>query len=1479
MKRKISLISLISLVVVAAVATVIVIMSAIGFKFPNIPILSSLFGNEEQLTVSIDNGSSVDSIEGHSTAFTATTSVVPDNFSWKSDDDDLLTIITNEDGSATVTAGFVDEETTANLTYTAAYGTQVQSETVEVNVKLFDDPNFTTTYTIADNEHTASAKFANGTGVYGFKKTVELYVKPVDGYALSMVKVNGKTLKFSKEDYVFQNGSYYVSFPSHCLETESEIELVYSKIKVSFAYDDEYVDVVQPTGQYKMGGVYRFSAKLKSAYTDKLVLQVFVNGEYIEVDENGKYEFTVSKAFTQIKIKAVSPLSLSIEVERNTDEAGTSKQLSLTTFSANAAIVAKMSYAKAKTDTDYQFGVRLYDGSKFLCRMDIRLQNGVLTLFPSTDSSKAYTYTNPAAVKAALAGKGLKIVIIRRGTDYYVFTDDGKGNYVYAFDITLKGDEPYTKIGFGVQPTISTGDTVSCEMTYYDGATDYKNLMSLVPEKIAEDPNDFVITVTRNTDSAGTSVQKKLTAESANAVTVAEMTYSKAKTDSDYQFGVRLYDGNTFASRIDIRLKDGVMTLFPSSNKAVTYTYEDTDAVKAALARDGLTVVIVRQGTSYAVWTNDGNGNYVLAFETTIKGESPYTKIGFGVQSNIDTGDKAACHITYHDGETDFYKVMQSRIGAISTKLNVSTSNGTARAVVSGLANTYQFGDTVNFKVALAAGLNPETTFISSVKVNGVTISAVNGVYSTVLMSDHLDISVTVVIKGEAATLTVNDQNATVTFISGDPSNVKVCDELSFTVAADEYYTLSKVLYNDEELTAVDGVYTIQIQSLSCVLEIQTQSRIYSATHKENADQRTVTAGSQAQSVMFVNLKFSDLAEISSADSAWCIDIRLNSGTADVPNGKFYALSMVYRKGSLYLSNRSAYGVTFANASAVLAKLDSAEGYDMILVRDGSNLDVYADDGNGNIGYMASFGTGLGDNGYSLIGYEANCPSAVEGCMTRANVETGRTRQISWTNYDGYTSDELTTLAMKELGLTVEPTDSKIYSKVHTANADQLAVTAGDSTKSILFVNLKFSDLEEIATDASTWIIDLRLNAENGSGNATGKFFAVSMVWNKGTLYLSNRKASGVTFADPSYVISKLNSTEGYNMIIVRDDADLKVYAENSDGNIVYMTSFSDKLGTYSGWTKLGYEANYQQSIDGCMTKENVETRRTRQLSWTNYDGCTEEKLEELITKQLGDSVKLAVVPEVTVTSEGETKLATVTGLKASYTIGETVSFSVAANNGDVAKAVKVNGNAVAATEGVYSCKLTTTALVIDVTVTSKLEYTELKIDVKGAGPTDTAAFQEKFTASSTNAVIVTKMKYAKAATDTDYQFGVRIFKGKDFDARFDIKYDGTNMTFSSTKRGSQTYTYTNVDRIKSALAGEGLTIVAVRQGTNYTVYTDDGTGTFVQAFTATLDGNAAYTRIGFGCQKNIASGDVVSGDIYYFDNTINWEIALASLE
>lgn len=260
------------------------------------------------------------------------------------------------------------------------------------------------------------------------------------------------------------------------------------------------------------------------------------------------------------------------------------------------------------------------------------------------------------------------------------------------------------------------------------------------------------------------------------------------------------------------------------------------------------------------------------------------------------------------DGDTySIPNVTGDVIIIVTTKLieytvDVNATNATVNGITDGQEIAY--GEDLTFTVNANTGY--ENVKVSAT-VGGENVTVANSGNSYTISDIDGNVVITVTASQIVYDVTVNAENATVTV----DESIAYGDTLEFTVKAEEGYTVTKVMVNDEEVTAgSDGIYTVENITSDVTIVVTTEISTYTVSVAENdhaqvnfVGETTVQHGGQVQFTVTV-------------DNGYVLNrVYLNNNVSNVltPDGEgLYTISNITSDTVIHIGlNRETYSVSF----------------------------------------------------------------------------------------------------------------------------------------------------------------------------------------------------------------------------------------------------------------------------------------------------------------------------------------------------------------------------------------------------------------------------------------------------------------------------------------------------------------------------------------------------------------------------------------
>lgn len=432
-------------------------------------------GEEEDVATVTLSATTLTIMEGSSEtlSYTSDKQVV---VQWNSGNTSVATVQKNSDGSATVTAVKAGN---ATITLKVLYNNKVSEYNCEVTVTEYTNEDLRVVYSdFAEEPEHYTVQFDKTE--YAYHDSATMTVIPEEGYMFTKVLV-GDT-EYKAEAFMRNtDGSYSVSFTVND-KTES---VLYTVVVVEMAFKKNISQDAAVTGlpeKLKMGETYTFTAELEEGKSsDEYLLVVTWNETEIEPAADGTYSVTASRPANSLLVTVGKKhKTIDSSYARTTDPAGDSKIVDFGTASHKGILVANFSYGNAKTAESYQFGIRFYNGTSFITRMDVVFSQGVMS-FKDSKTGATYVIADAEDVKQRLVDGTFGVVVVRNKENFTVYITEGD-TLVKAFETTVSGfSGQIGKIGSTMAPGMATGETVSFHYDYYDGEQDFAKYITVTP--------------------------------------------------------------------------------------------------------------------------------------------------------------------------------------------------------------------------------------------------------------------------------------------------------------------------------------------------------------------------------------------------------------------------------------------------------------------------------------------------------------------------------------------------------------------------------------------------------------------------------------------------------------------------------------------------------------------------------------------------------------------------------------------------------------------------------------------------------------------------------------------------------------------------------------------------------------------------------------------------------------------------------------
>ena len=321
-------------------------------------------------------------------------------------------------------------------------------------------------------------------------------------------------------------------------------------------------------------------------------------------------------------------------------------------------------------------------------------------------------------------------------------------------------------------------------------------------------------------------------------------------------------------------------------------------------------VTVVASKISYTVTANAQNASVDVA-ESVLHGEdltfTVTTEIGYEISSVTATvgGEDVT-----PSNEGNSYTISNITGDVVITvnaaqktyNVEIDATNATVNGIIDGQEIAY--GEDLTFTVNANTGYENVKV---SVTVGGEDVTPSNEGNSYTISDIDGNVVITVTASQIVYDVTVNAENATVTV----DESIAYGDTLEFTVKAEEGYTVTKVMVNDEEVTAgSDGTYTVENITSDVTIVVTTEISTYTVSVAENdhaqvnfVGETTVQHGGQVQFTVAV-------------DNGYVLNrVYLNNNVSNVltPDDEgVYTISNITSDTVIHIGlNRETYSVSF----------------------------------------------------------------------------------------------------------------------------------------------------------------------------------------------------------------------------------------------------------------------------------------------------------------------------------------------------------------------------------------------------------------------------------------------------------------------------------------------------------------------------------------------------------------------------------------
>ena len=820
-------------------------------------------------------------------------------------------------------------------------------------------------------------------------------------------------------------------------------------------------------------------------------------------------------------------------------------------------------------------------------------------------------------------------------------------------------------------------------------------------------------------------------------------------------------------------------------------------------------------------------------------------------------------------------------------------------ATIDGLAASYKPGETVQFTVTAAVGYR-----ILSVTANGELLTAEGGTYSYTLAGNAETLDIVIVAEEIIIVPEIRADNATVGGIS--QQGYKIGETVEFTVTPESGYSVVKVTVNGEEVTATAGTYSflvsentsqiaivVETAEILIVPHVQAQNAAVNGLKESYkigeklAFTVTVDDGYKLVGVMVNglpvaadgegNYSYEITADVSAINivvttqtvaSAGIVPqvSAENASVEGIESGRAYASGETVEFTVTPESGYSVVKVT-VNGEEVTA---TAGTYSFLVSENTSQIAIVVETAeilivphvqaqnaavNGlkesyKIGEKLAF-TVTVDDGYKLVGVMVNgLPVAADGegnysyeitadvsainivVTTQTVASAGIVPQVSAENASVEGIESGRAYASGEtVEFTVSPSRGYRVVKV-TLNGEE--IVAGESGYSYTVQDSDTAIVIVVQTELISLETAVTVTPE-GSAEVGG-------------YELSYGIDDVVTFtvtANAGYEITRV-TVNGYE--VTASDSEYSYTVKDTDSAVEIVVETAKKqvpvIQNAENATLGGLEESYTFG-------ENVQFTV---IPGTGYE-VTEVKVNDSVIEAVEGTYSYTVLPEdtqitITVTTQlitltpelGEVDGATVNGLKESYNIGNTVTFTITTEEYVTVDSVTVNGEVVTEQDGTYSYVIKESDRELTIAVaTTRHAVKNTGVDIEksfseaAVGGHGTLYNKSNFGGENlTNAVIESNF-YApeiKNISSADTRFGMRIYPvdetgggfsvvdvliGKDEDNGnwyLDVGYD---------LRGAIRTDYQLNESQIDDVANGSLTVLVIKNKSSYNVYIKNG--------------------------------------------------------
>ncbi len=609
-----------------------------------------------------------------------------------------------------------------------------------------------------------------------------------------------------------------------------------------------FIDEKTPTNKYVFENVAETKAKLLDGAFGVVVVRnvseyalYVMDGDELKLAFNTSYNDAETWYRTGINIKATTPAgsTLTYSYDYYDGETDYTPYVSITpeVVAGNASVSGLTmngnDYEEVSLWNDITFTVTPAAGYE-IASVSI---NGVILEGTATGTDGAYTYTysvvevgkvtieveavdpNLAATLTFTKAEEISIVYVEGEKSEYTATNVVKFKLASSDDflnvkkVEINGTELKPVNGVYTLTLVGGANDVVIDV----GSARVSGSASGSRYKTSETATSWENTLPDNRSGISTAIASP----SGTNTLVAKVQFAEANLQkkANWYIDFRFYGDEAKAKFLAISIGKNETGVYVSSRTSQLKYFKDAspnanDAEILNLLENGeFRIAIVKTiNKSYAIYADDGSG--AMAYIGTLVGvgaitdDQTYEYIAFGGTStnlsDVTEGgttkyQSATTSISwgYYDGITNW----ELAAGDFFKDSDITPDVSAENATVSGVENSYRFGDTISFTVAPMHGYA-----IVSVKLNGQELTATGGEYSAVLKSVNCQIEIVTILDSITPTITL-EGNVTQ---NGLLTQYQFGDTATFTVNADANAVVT-VTVNGEVIVADNGTYTFTV--------------------------------------------------------------------------------------------------------------------------------------------------------------------------------------------------------------------------------------------------------------------------------------------------------------------------------------------------------------------------------------------------------------------------------------------------------------------------------------------------------------------------------------------------------------------------------------------------------------------------------------------------------------------------------------------